>query len=128
MTQSATGLPSRRLACAPPGLLARLGALALLLGLGLAVTAAPAQDKQAPASEQRGQGLTFRVPAAITTLIIDRLQADLRGPLKRFEDAGGPGAPADCAEAAVFLCSDAARLITGAVLPVDGGWCVSEGS
>jgi NAD(P)-dependent dehydrogenase (short-subunit alcohol dehydrogenase family) len=41
--------------------------------------------------------------------------------------AGGPGRPEDCADAAVFLCSDAARLITGAVLPVDGGWSVSEG-
>jgi NAD(P)-dependent dehydrogenase (short-subunit alcohol dehydrogenase family) len=41
--------------------------------------------------------------------------------------AGGPGRPEDCADAAVFLCSDAAHLITGAVLPVDGGWCVSEG-
>ncbi len=41
--------------------------------------------------------------------------------------AGGPGLPADCAEAAVFLCGNEARLITGLVLPVDGGWCVSEG-
>lgn len=41
--------------------------------------------------------------------------------------SGGPGLPIDCAEAAVFLCSDAARLLTGVVLPVDGGWCVSEG-
>jgi NAD(P)-dependent dehydrogenase (short-subunit alcohol dehydrogenase family) len=41
--------------------------------------------------------------------------------------AAGPGSPDDCADAAVFLCSDAARFITGAVLPVDGGWCVSEG-
>jgi NAD(P)-dependent dehydrogenase (short-subunit alcohol dehydrogenase family) len=41
--------------------------------------------------------------------------------------ARGPGAPDDCAGAAVFLCCDAARLITGAVLPIDGGWCVSEG-
>jgi NAD(P)-dependent dehydrogenase (short-subunit alcohol dehydrogenase family) len=41
--------------------------------------------------------------------------------------AAGPGAASDCAEAAVFLCSDEARLITGAVLPVDSGWCVSEG-
>ena len=39
--------------------------------------------------------------------------------------AGGPGRPEDCADAAVFLCSDAARLITGVVLPIDGGWCVS---
>lgn len=39
----------------------------------------------------------------------------------------GPGTPEDCADAAVFLCSDEARFITGAVLPVDGGWSVSEG-
>jgi NAD(P)-dependent dehydrogenase (short-subunit alcohol dehydrogenase family) len=40
---------------------------------------------------------------------------------------GGPGQPEDCSAAAVFLCSDEAAFITGAVLPVDGGWCVSEG-
>jgi NAD(P)-dependent dehydrogenase (short-subunit alcohol dehydrogenase family) len=39
----------------------------------------------------------------------------------------GPGKPEDCANAAVYLCSDEARFITGVVLPVDGGWCVSEG-
>ncbi len=37
---------------------------------------------------------------------------------------GGPGTPEDCAAAAVFLCSDEARGITGLVLPVDGGWSV----
>lgn len=41
--------------------------------------------------------------------------------------AGGPGAPADCAEAALYLCEPASRFVTGAVLTVDGGWCVSEG-
>ena len=41
--------------------------------------------------------------------------------------SGGPGRPEDCSDAAVFLCSDESRFITGAVLPVDGGWCVSEG-
>lgn len=41
--------------------------------------------------------------------------------------AGGPGTPADCAEAALYLCEPASRFVTGAVLNVDGGWCVSEG-
>jgi len=41
--------------------------------------------------------------------------------------AAGPGRPEDCADAAVFLCGDEGRFITGAVLPVDGGWCVSDG-
>jgi NAD(P)-dependent dehydrogenase (short-subunit alcohol dehydrogenase family) len=40
---------------------------------------------------------------------------------------GGPGRPEDCSDAAVFLCCDEAYFITGVVLPVDGGWCVSEG-
>jgi NAD(P)-dependent dehydrogenase (short-subunit alcohol dehydrogenase family) len=39
----------------------------------------------------------------------------------------GPGLPEDCADAAVFLSSDAARFITGITLPIDGGWTVSEG-
>jgi NAD(P)-dependent dehydrogenase (short-subunit alcohol dehydrogenase family) len=40
---------------------------------------------------------------------------------------GGPGQPDDCSEAAVFLCSDEARFITGIVLPIDAGWRLSEG-
>jgi NAD(P)-dependent dehydrogenase (short-subunit alcohol dehydrogenase family) len=40
--------------------------------------------------------------------------------------ARGPIQPEDLADAAVFLCSDAARLITGIVLPVDAGWGVGS--
>lgn len=36
--------------------------------------------------------------------------------------AGRFGTPDEVAAAALFLCSDAARYITGVTLPVDGGW------
>jgi len=39
-----------------------------------------------------------------------------RTPMQRW------GNPGDVAGAAVFLCSEAARFITGAILPVDGGY------
>ena len=35
------------------------------------------------------------------------------------------GTPQDVADACLFLASDAARYISGAVLPVDGGWAVA---
>lgn len=43
-------------------------------------------------------------------------------PLKRM------GTPDDIAKAAGFLCSDAAAYVSGAVLPVDGGWGLSGAS
>ena len=42
-----------------------------------------------------------------------------RTPLSRF------GQPADIAQAAVFLASEAASFITGTILYVDGGWLIT---
>ena len=40
---------------------------------------------------------------------------------------GRPSVPEDCAGAAVFLCSDLGRYVTGVTLPVDGGTWASSG-
>jgi NAD(P)-dependent dehydrogenase (short-subunit alcohol dehydrogenase family) len=41
--------------------------------------------------------------------------------------SGAPGAPGDCAEAALCLCDPATHFMTGVELVVDGGWHLSEG-
>jgi NAD(P)-dependent dehydrogenase (short-subunit alcohol dehydrogenase family) len=69
-------------------------------------------------------------PGLIDTPMAQRATRDdaIRAYLRTKQPlAGGPGLADDCAGAAVYLCSDAARLVTGVVLPVDGGWSVSEG-
>jgi NAD(P)-dependent dehydrogenase (short-subunit alcohol dehydrogenase family) len=78
------------------------------------------------------QGIRVNVlaPGLIDTPMAARAVQDeaIRHFLRTKQPLGGaPGQPEDCSDAAVFLCSDAARLVTGVVLPVDGGWCVSEG-
>jgi NAD(P)-dependent dehydrogenase (short-subunit alcohol dehydrogenase family) len=40
--------------------------------------------------------------------------------------AGRPGLAEDVAGAVLFLCSDAASYITGADIPVDGGWTIGD--
>ena len=63
-------------------------------------------------------------PGWIDTPLTDALRADPertrlimdRTPMKRW------GTPSDLVGAALFLCSDAAGFITGATLPVDGGY------
>jgi NAD(P)-dependent dehydrogenase (short-subunit alcohol dehydrogenase family) len=69
-------------------------------------------------------------PGLIDTPMAARAVQDpiIRGFLRTKQPLGkGPGTAQDCAAAAVYLCSDEARFLTGVVLPVDGGWCVSEG-
>jgi 3-oxoacyl-[acyl-carrier protein] reductase len=48
-----------------------------------------------------------------------RAQKLSRIPLRRFADGD------DVADVVVFLCSDAARYVTGVVLPVDGGYSIT---
>lgn len=66
-------------------------------------------------------------PGWVATPLTETLQSDpersagilARTPLGRW------GTPEDIAGAVLFLCSPAARFITGAILPVDGGYLVA---
>ena len=66
-------------------------------------------------------------PGWIATALTDALQKDAarsepilaRTPLKRW------GTPEDVAGPVAFLASDAARFITGVILPVDGGYLIT---
>jgi NAD(P)-dependent dehydrogenase (short-subunit alcohol dehydrogenase family) len=64
-------------------------------------------------------------PGLVETAMSARARAkpDLMDWVARRQSlTGGPVTPDDVAGAAVFLASDQAAAITGAVLPVDGGW------
>jgi NAD(P)-dependent dehydrogenase (short-subunit alcohol dehydrogenase family) len=77
------------------------------------------------------QNIRFNVlaPALVATPMSQRAQADpailefisTKQPL----DGGRIGQPSDCDAAAVYFMSDDSKFVTGQVLSVDGGWCVS---
>ena len=87
----------------------------------------------AAAAHYAPQNIRFNVlaPALVATPMSQRAQGDeailnfiqAKQPL----DGGRIGQPEDLDSAAVFFMSDESKFVTGQVLAVDGGWCVSEG-
>jgi NAD(P)-dependent dehydrogenase (short-subunit alcohol dehydrogenase family) len=64
-------------------------------------------------------------PGVIQTAMIDRLVAGdpaMAAGFATAEPVGRLGRPEEIGEAVAWLCSDRASFITGAALPVDGGW------
>lgn len=63
-------------------------------------------------------------PTFVETELTGRLLADreMRQAVLRKTPMGRLAEPEDVANAIVYLASDAARLVTGTILPVDGGW------
>ena len=81
---------------------------------------------RALSNEWAGRGVTVNgiAPGYIATDNTQALQDDpdrSRSILERIP-AGRWGTPEDIGGVAVFLASDAARYVSGAILPVDGGW------
>ncbi len=87
---------------------------------------------QSAAATYAPQGIRFNlvVPSLIDTPMAARSTTNptyLHYLRTKQPLAAGPGRPEDVAEAALYLCEPASRFVTGAILAVDGGWCLSEG-
>ncbi|TPI27139.1 SDR family oxidoreductase [Mesorhizobium sp. B3-2-1] len=85
---------------------------------------------RAMAREVAPHGVTMNVvsPGAIETEATAERYRDaaFRQAVAAKIPAGRHGQPEDVVGAFVFLCSDAARYITGADIPIDGGWTIGD--
>lgn len=70
----------------------------------------------------RGIRVNAVAPGTIRTEAVAALPEDYVEPMQAAHPMGRLGEPSEVAEAICFLASDAASFITGAILPVDGGY------
>jgi NAD(P)-dependent dehydrogenase (short-subunit alcohol dehydrogenase family) len=113
------------------GSIVNTGGITSLVGLG--TWAAQCASKHGVAGLTKAAAIEYaktgvRINAVCPGVIRTPMTAKIAGGFDNvdafaaWEPVGHVGKPEDIAEAAVWLCSDAAGFITGHALPVDGGW------
>ena len=73
----------------------------------------------------RGVRVNAICPGTVKTPMLERVfavQPGRRAAYAAAEPVGRIAAPHEIADVVLFLCSDAASYLTGAAIPVDGGW------
>ena len=70
----------------------------------------------------RGIRVNAVAPGTIGTEAVAELPEDYKAPMREAHPIGRLGEPSEVANAILFLASDEASFITGAILPVDGGY------
>jgi len=71
---------------------------------------------------KRGIRINAVWPGAIRTPLNQEMPGEMVKPILDLHPIGRLGRPGEVAEAAVWLCSDAAFFITGTTLLIDGGY------
>ena len=70
----------------------------------------------------RGIRVNAVAPGTIATEAVAELPKEYKTPMKEAHPIGRLGEPSEVANAILFLASDEASFVTGAILPVDGGY------
>jgi NAD(P)-dependent dehydrogenase (short-subunit alcohol dehydrogenase family) len=70
----------------------------------------------------RGIRVNAVAPGTIATDAVAELPEEYKVPMKEAHPIGRLGEPSEVANAILFLASDEASFVTGAILPVDGGY------
>jgi NAD(P)-dependent dehydrogenase (short-subunit alcohol dehydrogenase family) len=114
------------------GAIVNTSSVAGLLGsaLGCAYTAAKhgiAGLSKAAAIDNGAHNIRVNAicPGIIDTPLTRAGFDDIEARSAQVHALGRPGRPSEIAAAVLWLCSDAASLVTGITMPVDGGWTAS---